>query len=274
MSHSLIVLGSGQDGGTPQLGSRSTRVRERTASSLAITSDEHDPLLFDASPDIRRQYQRLCDHTGTAPDFDGVFITHGHMGHYAGLVHFGKEAAATEHLPLFAPGSVLSFLDANEPWATLFHTDHLDPVSMDDATASIGGLTVRAIPVPHRSEFTGTVAYSVSVGERPWLLYVPDIDGWDRWPAAERTIAEHPVSLLDATFSRTDELPGRDIAQIMHPLVPDTIERFAHLTGDRSVVLTHINHSNPLGDLDAEITSLAHDKGFLVAYDGMVLHHD
>jgi len=274
MTHSLIVLGSGQDGGTPQLGSRSTRAGERTASCLAITSDEHDPILFDASPDIRRQYQRLCAHTRDAPDIDGMFITHGHMGHYAGLVHFGKEAAATEHLPLFAPASVLSFLGSNEPWATLFHEDHLEPVSMDDTTASIGRLTVSAIPVPHRSEFTGTVAYSVSVDDRPWLLYLPDIDGWDEWPAAERVIAEHPVSLLDATFSSIEELPRRDITKIKHPLVPDTIERFAHLTGDRSVVLTHINHSNPLGDPDAEITHLAHDKGFLIAYDGMVLHHD
>jgi pyrroloquinoline quinone biosynthesis protein B len=274
MTHSLIVLGSGQDGGTPQVGSQNTRAAERTASSIAIVSDEHDPVLFDATPDIRRQYRRLCDHTRATPDFDGVFITHGHMGHYVGLVHFGKEAGAAHHLPLFALESVLSFLDANEPWATLLRDDHLEPVPMDEAAASIGRLTVRAIPVPHRAEFTDTAAYSVSVDDRPWVLYLPDIDGWDQWPDAEAVIAEHPVSLLDATFSDVEELPGRDISEIKHPLVPDTIERFAHLSAERSIILTHINHSNPLGEPDAEVTRLAHDKGFVVAYDGMVLDHD
>ena len=274
MAHSLIVLGSGQDGGTPQLGSRSGRSRDRTASSIAITSHDHAPILFDASPDIRVQYRQLCDHAGGTPTFDGVFITHGHMGHYAGLVHFGKEAANTEHLPLFAPGSVLSFLSSNEPWATLFRENHLEPVSMDGAAASLGSLSVRAIPVPHRSEFTGTVAYSLSVDGQPWLLYLPDIDGWEHWSHAERFIAEHPVSLLDATFTSVGELPGRDITKIKHPLVPDTIDRFAHLTDERTIVLTHINHSNPLGDPDADITAAAIEQGFLIAYDGMVLHRD
>ncbi len=274
MTYTLIVLGSGQDGGSPQVGSLSHGTSQRTASSIAITSDVADPIVFDASPDLRLQYRRLCEHTSDGVGLDGVFITHGHMGHYGGLIHFGKEAAATDLLPLFAPASVLSFLKANEPWATLFSRAHLDPVPIDETTASIGDLTIEAITVPHRSEFTDTVAYSIALRDEPWVLYLPDIDSWGEWPQAEETISRHRISLLDATFSSIDELPGRNIAEIRHPLVPDTIERFAHLTTDHTIVLTHINHSNRLGADDDPTTSMAREHGFVIAYDGLILEHD
>ncbi|MGD9403665.1 MAG: pyrroloquinoline quinone biosynthesis protein PqqB, partial [Anaerolineae bacterium] len=52
------------------------------------------------------------------------------------------------------------------------------------------------------------------------------------------------VALLDGTFFSAAELPGRDIAQIPHPLATDTVER---LTGTGCTVhLIHLNHSNPL----------------------------
>jgi pyrroloquinoline quinone biosynthesis protein B len=195
------------------------------------------------------------------------------MGHYAGLLHFGKEAASTDALPLFAPGSVLSFLEANQPWESLFSGGHLTAVSIDDTQATLGDITVSAIPVPHRDEFTGTVGYSIAIGNVPWIFYVPDIDGWDEWPEAEEVFANHQVCLLDATFTSVDELPGRDISAIKHPLVPDTIERFEHLTRDRLMILTHVNHSNPLGVPGAGITRRAIERGFAVAHDGLVVHH-
>jgi pyrroloquinoline quinone biosynthesis protein B len=52
------------------------------------------------------------------------------------------------------------------------------------------------------------------------------------------------VALLDATFFSADELPGRDLGQISHPLATDTAERLAGVHGD--VRLIHLNHSNPL----------------------------
>lgn len=273
MSYSLLVLGSGQDGGTPQVGTHRAQRAERTASSIVIIRGDGPALLFDVSPDLRRQYQRLSRHCGRVPEIDGLFITHGHMGHYAGLVHFGKESAAVEDLPLFAPQSVITFLGSNEPWGTLFRDHHLRAVPVDDVETKVAGLSISAIPVPHRAEFTTTVAFSIAVYGRPWVLYLPDIDGWQEWPDAEDVIAAHQVTLLDATFSTVDELPGRDIALIKHPLVPDTIDRFAHLTEDHTIILTHINHSNPLGDPDESITAAANDRGFVIAHDGLLLDH-
>ncbi len=206
---------------------------------------------------------------------DGVCITHAHMGHYAGLLQFGKEAAAETGLPLLCTERFLAYIEANDPWAELVRNGHLDPIRIDAMAATIDGtLTISAIPVPHRDEYSDTVSFSVSVAGQPWLLYLPDIDDWQSWDAAELEIARHEVALLDATFSSTDELPGRDISAIRHPLVPDTIERFAHLTHDTQTILTHINHSNPLGDPDSAITREATAAGFIVAYDGLTMSRD
>jgi len=273
MTHTLLILGSGQDAGSPQVGTDGAGGPDRSASSIAVISDDGTVLVFDVSPDLRVQYQRLSTYCGYSPSLDGVFITHAHMGHYAGLLHFGKEAAATEGLPLFAQESVLGFLGENEPWATLFTNGNLVPVALDDAAATLGEVTVSTVPVPHRAEFTETVGYSIAIDSIPWVFYVPDIDGWGEWPEAEEVLARHKVCLLDATFSTPDELPGRDIAAIKHPLVSDTIERFRHLTPGRTMILTHINHSNPLGQADADITIRARELGFTIAYDGLVVDH-
>jgi pyrroloquinoline quinone biosynthesis protein B len=265
----LVVLGSGQDGGSPQFGGPVRTGPARTASCVAIIADG-TILLLDASPDLRTQYDTVRDATGdAAPGIDAVGITHGHMGHYAGLVHFGKEAASTDGVPLIAPSSVLGFLAANEPWASLMRAGNLVGVPTDAGTARVGPLTIDAVAVPHRAEFTTTVAFSVGIDGEPWALYLPDIDSWGAWPGAEATIRAHRVALLDATFGDPFELPGRDLSAIPHPLVTDTIERFGHLTGDRTIVLTHINHSNPIGDPGSSLAARAAAAGFIVAHDGL-----
>jgi pyrroloquinoline quinone biosynthesis protein B len=52
------------------------------------------------------------------------------------------------------------------------------------------------------------------------------------------------VALLDGTFFSASELPGRDLAEIPHPLVQATA---ALLAGTPAQILfIHLNHSNPL----------------------------
>lgn len=261
------------------MGLPSSASQPRCASSIAVIGPEGAVVLLDASPDLRMQSQALL-HSNLYPAnrdsfVDGVCITHAHMGHYAGLLHFGKEAGAETNLPLFGTERFLAFIEANDPWAELIRDGHLDAVPIDGMEAAIDGdLTLSAIPVPHRDEYSDTVAFSISVAGRPWLLYLPDIDDWGTWDEAELEIARHEVALVDATFSSIDELPGRDISAIRHPLVPDTIERFAPLAHDTQIVLTHINHSNSLGDPASAITRQATSAGFIVAYDGLTMSRD
>ena len=246
----VTVLGSGQDGGLPQLlsthpndlAATEGRIPRRTASSVVIESDGMR-VLCDVSPDVRAQLDGPVD---------AIALTHAHMGHYAGLVHFGKEAMAADRLPVVATPSMLRFLRANEPWASLFEGGYL-------VEATIPGIGL--IPVPHRAEHTDTVA--VSIGG---VLYLPDIDAWDLWPEHRSVVAGHDLALLDASFWSADEVPGREVSEIPHPLVPDTIDRFADVA-DR-VVLTHLNHTNPLCDPESTEAGQVRYAGFRVAEDG------
>ncbi|HVR31420.1 MAG TPA: MBL fold metallo-hydrolase [Acidimicrobiia bacterium] len=257
----LTVLGSGQDGGLPQAGARhrlddearNGEIPERTGPSLLV---EHDglTLLCDVSADFRIQWWKR-----TAPP-DAIALTHAHIGHYAGLVHFGKEASAAVGVPVYATERMMRFLSTNAPWNALIDGGHLVAAS----STAWSDLDITLIPVPHRGEYTDTVA--VSVGGR--ALWLPDIDDWSRWPEAAAVIGEHRLAFLDATFWSRDEIAHRSIDDIGHPLVPDTMERFAGL--ETRIVLTHLNHTNPLCDPRSPESATAHAAGYEVASDGLV----
>ncbi len=192
------------------------------------------------------------------------------MGHYAGLVHFGKEAAAVDAMPCFASASMLSFLEDNEPWAVMFRDGRLVPAPLEPTVPVHVGERLQLIGhvVPHRPDFTDALAleFRSPTGS---LLYLPDIDNWDDWPALDDVVGGVDVALVDATFHSTDEHPGRDLSAIPHPLVGTTLRRFrAHLE-DTRVILTHLNWTNPLSDPDSAAAAEATALGYEIAFDGM-----
>lgn len=261
-----IVLGSAQDGGNPQLGSLGTGLR-RLVASLAVVDELGAALLIDVTPDVREQLAALGGHPMYVPPdrenvIDHVALTHAHMGHYAGLVHFGAEAHNSRGVTCWMTSSMAEYLITNQPWRALFDNGNL-VADTSPSFSPFAGVRVRQIPVPHRPDFTDAVGYSIN----DELLYLPDIDSWEAWPDAEAEIALHRIALLDATFFSADELPGRDLGQIPHPFVTDTVERFAGI-GTR-IILTHLNHSNPIGDPNSPQAALVIEAGMEVAYDGM-----
>ena len=56
------------------------------------------------------------------------------------------------------------------------------------------------------------------------------------------------MTLLDATFYEDGELPNRNMSEIPHPFVAETISLFAPLpeSEKRKVKFIHFNHTNPL----------------------------
>ena len=267
MAGTLVVLGTAQDGGNPQLGSRG-RGRPRLVSSVAVVMDDGTTLLADVSPDVKAQVAHLAGLDAyrsrrARNAVDHITLTHGHMGHYTGLVQFGKEAHNADRIPAWVTPSMAAFLEGNEPWRSLIAGGHLDLRSGFGPVELGAGLSLRLVPVPHRAELTDTVGISIN----DEVLFVPDIDSWAEWPEAEREIARHRVCLLDASFSSLDEIPGRDLRRIPHPLVEDTIERFGHLAAGRRLILTHVNHSNPLSEPDSAEAALVRSSGFEIAED-------
>jgi pyrroloquinoline quinone biosynthesis protein B len=265
MTVEAILLGTAQDGGLPQAGCHCAQcvpahtdpARRQWVVCLALVDHAtHQSWLIDATPDFREQLHALHN---LAPDcpLAGIVLTHAHVGHYAGLIHLGREAWNTHQLSVYASLRMAGFLRENAPWSQLVALDNINlhafppsPERQGDATRSFQetqlgpNLRMTPMPVPHRDEFSDTLAFLVH-GPTRRLFYCPDIDAWDRWAHdLQRFVAEVDVALLDGTFFSADELAGRDLNQIPHPLVTDTARRLAGVNCD--VRLIHLNHSNPL----------------------------
>jgi pyrroloquinoline quinone biosynthesis protein B len=196
--------------------------------------------LIDATPDFVSQVDTLTG--GRLPD--GILLTHAHIGHYTGLMYLGREAVDAKHVPVWGTERMRAFLTNNGPWSLLVTRQNIDlhDLSLGQPTALGDGLTVTAYPVPHRDEFTDTVGFLIE-GPHKKVLYIPDIDGWDQWSRDIRQMVDRvDVAFLDGTFASADELPGRPMADIPHPLMPITREL---LRGTHTRVwFIHLNHTN------------------------------
>lgn len=287
-----LVLGTAQDGGLPQIGCRAEACelaradprRARRASSLLVVDPERGKRwLFDAGPDLPEQVERARGHPPRHPSdrqtegprpplFDGVFLTHAHVGHYAGLVHLGREVYGAGGLPLFASRQMASFLTSNGPWNLMVREGHLALIGIeaDLPVPLAGGLRVTPISVPHRHEYTDTLAFVIE-GPGGSLLYLPDIDKWEHWDRrVEDLIARVDVALVDGTFYGDGELPGRSMADIPHPFIAESLERFADLPpAERAKIhFTHLNHTNPAADPDGDAAAAVRAAGMHVAREG------
>jgi pyrroloquinoline quinone biosynthesis protein B len=246
----IVVLGVAQDGGMPHPGCTKSpcadvhagaRPAEKVSCLGLVNHDLGVAYLIDATPDFPPQLHAL---TGGRPP-DGIFLTHAHVGHYAGLIYLGKEAMSAKGILVYGTERMLAFLRDNAPWRLLVEDGHVAPREMtpDRSVDLPGGLSITPLLVPHRDEFTDTVGFLIA-GPRARALYIPDIDKWGKWDRSLRDLAEQvDILLVDGTFASTGELPGRDISQVPHPLMSETR---AIVDGTPAELwFIHLNHSNP-----------------------------
>jgi pyrroloquinoline quinone biosynthesis protein B len=281
-----MVLGTAQDGGIPHLGCRCAHCdearrdpsRARLVASLALADlTERKLFLVDASPDVRAQADRALGlFPAPAPQLSevlaGVLLTHAHIGHYLGLAFFGYESLSARKLPVHCSGRMAAFLAGNGPWSQLVRLENIAPQIFKPGdrvplTASLSAVPFR---VPHRDEYTDTMGFRIA-GPARSLLYLPDIRGWDAWERPlQEALRETDVALLDGTFFGPDDLPGRDMSAIGHPLIVDTLRRLKSLpAADRPRVLfTHLNHTNPALDAASPARRAIEDCGARLAEDG------
>ena len=132
----------------------------RPESELIIDVTKH--LLFDASPDIVSQTNYLQS-ISPAKELE-IFLTHAHMGHYAGLIHLGKESANTKKIPVYAMPRMAQFLQNNGPWSQLidFENISIQPIQNKSPVSVSPRLTVTPLTVPHRDEFSETVGFLIT----------------------------------------------------------------------------------------------------------------
>ena len=162
------------------------------------------------------------------------------------------------------------FLRSNQPWRRLAELGNIsiEELLPGKATALTARLHVTPILVPHRDEDSDTVAFLIRGPSRS-LLWLPDIDRWEKWDRSLRQLLQDvSIAYLDGTFSSADEIPGRSIAEIPHPLVPDTVALLNRPGRPRSTVFfVHLNHTNRLL-WDKQAVAALKAQGFFVAREG------
>lgn len=286
-----LVLGSVQDAGFPQVGCYTERCDRgralhatghgRFVSSLALVEPGAERFyLVDATPDITRQVDLIEEpafrrRAAERRPFDGIFLTHAHIGHYTGLAVLGNEGLGIRDTPVHCTAAMADFLASNQPWRFLVDQRRIElrPLALDRWHRIDEHLEVQLWTVPHRDELADTVAF-VFRGSGASLLFLPDINSWAAW---ERDVAEAvasvDVALLDGSFWSMDELPGRSVEDIPHPLMTRTMDALQEVVdrNEARVVFTHLNNSNPAldegGPERAEVTR----RGFEIAREGMRL---
>lgn len=256
----------------------------RHVASLAIHVPRTDHVyLVDATPDLPAQIEAIHafhhhpqGKTDRAP-VDGILLTHAHIGHYLGLAHLGFESLNTHGTPTWASARMAAYLRTNGPWSQLVR---LENISLREFQPGQGfeleaGITVKPIQVPHRDEYSDTMAFLLR-GPNQTILYVPDTDSWRIWPKPLTDVLRDEkvdVALLDGTFYSPAELPDRDVTRIKHPLITQTMDLLEPLAkaGKLRVIFTHLNHSNPLFEKDGAARKAIEARGFRVAEEGMEL---
>lgn len=281
----IYVLGIAQDAGYPQTGcykphcmrAWTSKDHRRMASSIAVVDDaSQTKYLFDATPDMREQLYQL--HT-VAPDdrfaLGGVFLTHAHIGHYTGLMHFGHEAMGATGVPVYAMPRMRDYLATNGPWDQLVRLNNIELRPLEESEPVTLGprLGVTPFVVPHRDEYSETVGFRID-GPNKSAVFIPDIDKWERWSTDIRDVIRSvDYALIDATFFADGELPNRAMSSIPHPFVAESMALFQDLTTDekKRIIFIHMNHTNPLLIDGSDEQKDVRERGFRFAFEGMRL---
>ncbi|MFK7813601.1 MAG: MBL fold metallo-hydrolase [Maribacter sp.] len=277
---SLLILGTVQDAGSPHIACQKECCAilfekpdpsRKVVSIGVIDHDNQQTFLFDASPDISEQVKLLKKNASWEADElpNRIFLTHAHIGHYTGLMYLGKEATNANHVPTYVLPKMKNFLETNGPWSQLVSQKNIDlhPIENGNVLSMTSNLKIIPLQVPHRDEFSETVGYKI-IGPNKTALFIPDIDKWEKWETnIVDLIKTVDYAFLDASFYDGAEINNRDISQIPHPFVIESMALFESLppTEKEKIHFIHFNHTNPLLNLESVPSKTVLKKGFNIA---------
>ena len=283
-SEYIYILGNTQDAGLPHIGCQHPFCEDNfdvyeeyyTTSIAVVNSDLKKYILFEATPDITFQLNNLkrnIFHEFLLPE--SIYITHAHMGHYTGLMYFGREALGSKDLLVRVLPRMSKFLQNNGPWSQLVDINNIkiEEINFESSTNELSNIIVTPVQVPHRDEYSETAGYIIE-GKNKKALFIPDIDKWEKWDRNLSQLAkEFDFLLIDATFYDSKEI-NRDISEIPHPLVTETIDLLSglDLKNRNKVYFIHMNHTNMMLNPDSELSKLVTSKGFNIARLGQKLY--
>jgi len=276
----IIVLGTIQDAGSPHMGCEKSccisLFKNPDPNRKVVSLGLVDPLekkywLIEASPDFITQCRDLktISKFEHAKSPDGIFLTHAHIGHYTGLMYLGKESYNSRDVPVFAMTRMKGFLIKNGPWSQLFKINNIkiNNINHQEEIKLSNNLSITPFLVPHRDEFSETVGFKIN-GPKKSILFIPDIDKWGKWNKnLIQEIKKADLALLDGTFYDSKEVNNRNISEIPHPFIIETMDLFKEENNSEKskINFIHLNHTNPLLDTSSAAFKKVKESGFNTA---------
>jgi pyrroloquinoline quinone biosynthesis protein B len=302
----IHVLGSAAGGGSPQWNCNCNNCRgvragdshftRRTQSSIAVSADSVNWVLFNASPDILTQLHatpamqpaRSIRDTGIR----AIVLIDAQIDHTTGLLMLRE---SKEPLRIFCTEPVHADLTTGNPifnvlshyckvdWHPIRFTHPAAPAEF--AISGIEGLRFNAYPLkskappysPHREDShvgdtIGVVIEDLKSSKK--LFYAPGLGEIE--PHLKPLMSEADCILVDGTFWKDDEMialgvskkRSREIGHLPQSGPGGMMETLAPLKRARKILI-HLNNTNPvLDETSAERAELTR-AGIEVAFDGM-----
>jgi len=280
----IYILGVVQDAGFPQTGCyevhclpawENTDLRRGATSIALVDPRSNRKFIFEATPHFPQQFYSLhIEAPDSRYNLEGIFLTHAHIGHYTGLMFLGHEAMGAESVPVYAMPRMHEYLSNNGPWSQLVKFNNIDLILLENGKIrKFDELSISPFLVPHRDEYSETVGYRIQ-GPTKSALFIPDIDKWLDWDInIIELLRTTDYALIDASFFADGELGMRDMSQIPHPFVTESMKLFDDLSEveKNKVWFIHMNHTNPLLDPNSEESKQVLRAGFNIATEGIRL---
>ena len=157
----------------------------------------------------------------------------------------------------------------NGPWNQLVNNDNISLKKINNKDTLYLSEKLKLIPflVPHRDEYSETVGYKI-IGPKRSAIFIPDIDKWNRWNKnIVEEIAMVDFAFIDGTFYDEEEINYRDISEIPHPFIIESIQLLKKLSPKEKnkVYFIHLNHTNPALDEGSKAYQVIMESGFHVA---------
>ena len=300
----IRILGSAAGGGFPQWNCNcrncdgvrkgSIRARPRTQSSIALSTDDLNWVLFNASPDLLAQYQGFPElQPGRAirdTAIRSIVLMDAQIDHTTGLLML-REGRPLE---IYCTDMVREDLSSGNPlFGILEHYCgvhwHRLPTEAGNAFSVLGaeGLSFTAVPLkskappysphrndPHPGDNIGLRITDPGSGKN--LFYAPGLGEIE--PQLKPFMEEADCLLVDGTFWTDDEMirlgvskkHARDIGHLPQSGDGGMLSVLAPLKAARKILI-HINNTNPILDEDSAERRTLESAGIEVAHDGMEL---
>lgn len=298
----IRVLGSGAGGGFPQwncncdncrgLRNGEINAKPRSQSSIAISTDDKNWLLFNTSPDIRSQlevFPEIHPKKGIRDTgIKAIILMDSQIDHTTGLLILREG----EPLDVYCTEMVKQDLTTGFPlfkmledYCTINH--HNIPVDgsgftidgIDDLRLYTHALSSKAPPYsphrhdPHEGDNIGVIVEQISTGKK--LYYSPGLGEIE--PHVLRAMQDADCLLVDGTFWTDDEMIRRgagikrakDMGHMAQSGPGGMIETLDSIDPGTRKVLIHINNTNPILNEDSPERKTLDEHDIEVSYDGL-----